>query len=211
MPLTRPWYLGVANIRGNLFSVVDFARSWRATTPAAGGQTRLVLFGPRAGDIERRHRRASRARPAQRRRAGARGAAAGRAGVVRAALDGRRRQRMAGNRSRDPRARIPRFCRSAYEGERALNAAPRTRRQAMALKFGKFFGGEKAKAGDADARHADDPDQDGPERSRATTRSRPSRSWSSCAPRTANMLPCRASCRSSATCRSSSSSRRSAC
>ena len=25
VPLTQPWFLGVANIRGNLYSVVDFA------------------------------------------------------------------------------------------------------------------------------------------------------------------------------------------
>ena len=52
VPLTRPWFLGVANIRGNLFSVVDFAKFLSRETPAGGGgQTRLVLFGPRAGEL----------------------------------------------------------------------------------------------------------------------------------------------------------------
>jgi twitching motility protein PilI len=51
VPLTRPWYLGVANIRGNLYSVVDFARYLGRETPAGAGQSRLVLFGPRAGEI----------------------------------------------------------------------------------------------------------------------------------------------------------------
>ncbi len=52
VPLTRPWYLGVANIRGNLFSVVDFSRFLgRSTAAIAGGQARLVLFGPRAGEM----------------------------------------------------------------------------------------------------------------------------------------------------------------
>ena len=51
VPLTRPWYLGVANIRGNLFSVIDFAEFLGRETPAAGGQPRLVLFGPRAGEL----------------------------------------------------------------------------------------------------------------------------------------------------------------
>jgi twitching motility protein PilI len=51
VPLTRPWYLGVANIRGNLFSVIDFAKFLGRETPAAGGQPRLVLFGPRAGEL----------------------------------------------------------------------------------------------------------------------------------------------------------------
>jgi len=51
VPLTRPWYLGVANIRGNLYSVVDFARFLSRDETAMGSQSRLVLFGPRAGDI----------------------------------------------------------------------------------------------------------------------------------------------------------------
>lgn len=51
VPLTRPWYLGVANIRGNLYSVVDFARFLGRDTPPGTGQARLVLFGPRTGEI----------------------------------------------------------------------------------------------------------------------------------------------------------------
>ena len=51
VPLTRPWYLGVANIRGSLYSVVDFARFLSRDETAAGAQSRLVLFGARAGDI----------------------------------------------------------------------------------------------------------------------------------------------------------------
>ena len=51
VPLTRPWYLGVANIRGNLFSVIDFGKFLARDAPAAGGQPRLVLFGPRAGEL----------------------------------------------------------------------------------------------------------------------------------------------------------------
>lgn len=51
VPLTRPWFLGVANIRGNLYSVVDFANFLARGTPPGGGQARLVLFGPRTGDM----------------------------------------------------------------------------------------------------------------------------------------------------------------
>jgi twitching motility protein PilI len=51
VPLTKPWFLGVANIRGNLFSVVDFARFLGRDAPLASSQTRLVLFGPRAGEL----------------------------------------------------------------------------------------------------------------------------------------------------------------
>ncbi len=54
VPLTRPWFLGLANIRGNLYSVVDLARflGREAVTPhGGGGQSRLILFGSRAGDM----------------------------------------------------------------------------------------------------------------------------------------------------------------
>jgi len=54
VPRTKPWYLGIANIRGNLYGVIDFAgflgRPVDATAPTAG-QSRLVLFGPRIGDL----------------------------------------------------------------------------------------------------------------------------------------------------------------
>ncbi len=54
VPLTKPWFLGVANIRGNLYSVIDFAGFLGhalAAPHVAGGSSRLVLFGPRAGDL----------------------------------------------------------------------------------------------------------------------------------------------------------------
>lgn len=54
VPLTRPWYLGISNIRGNLYSVIDFAGFLgEAIEPATAGgaQARLVLFGPRVGDL----------------------------------------------------------------------------------------------------------------------------------------------------------------
>jgi twitching motility protein PilI len=51
VPLTKRWFLGVANIRGNLYSVVDFA-GYLGRTAGAGALSRLVLFGPRAGDFK---------------------------------------------------------------------------------------------------------------------------------------------------------------
>jgi len=51
VPLTQPWYLGVANIRGNLVSVIDFAGFLGRPVAAVSAQSRLVLFGPRAGDL----------------------------------------------------------------------------------------------------------------------------------------------------------------
>ena len=48
-PLTKPWFAGIANIRGVLYSVVDFS-AWRggAATPR-NEQSRLLLVGARHG------------------------------------------------------------------------------------------------------------------------------------------------------------------
>jgi twitching motility protein PilI len=51
VPMTREWFLGVANIRGNLFSVVDFAGFMGQASAAASAATRLLLFGPRVGEL----------------------------------------------------------------------------------------------------------------------------------------------------------------
>lgn len=46
VPLTRDWFLGLANIRGNLISVVDFARfQGHAPTPI-DKDSRIVAFAP---------------------------------------------------------------------------------------------------------------------------------------------------------------------
>ena len=51
VPHTQPWHMGVANVRGNLYSVIDFARFLGRESQGASAQARLVLFGPRAGDL----------------------------------------------------------------------------------------------------------------------------------------------------------------
>lgn len=43
VPLTRPWYAGIANIRGTLVSVIDFAAFLGAAPVALGERARLVL------------------------------------------------------------------------------------------------------------------------------------------------------------------------
>jgi twitching motility protein PilI len=50
VPLTRPWFVGIANIRGNLYSVTDFSafRHGEATPRNAG--SRLLLVGTRHGN-----------------------------------------------------------------------------------------------------------------------------------------------------------------
>ena len=47
VPLTRPWFRGVANIRGNLYSVVDFPAFLGRTPVAPGEHARLLLVGER--------------------------------------------------------------------------------------------------------------------------------------------------------------------
>jgi twitching motility protein PilI len=55
LALTRPWFRGVANVRGNLYSVVDFSAFIRRAPEALGGgapatvsdQSRLVLLSER--------------------------------------------------------------------------------------------------------------------------------------------------------------------
>lgn len=51
VPLTKPWFRGIANLRGNLYSIIDFAGFLgRGNVPAAS-HNRLVVFGPRAGEL----------------------------------------------------------------------------------------------------------------------------------------------------------------
>ena len=45
VPLTKPWYCGVANVRGNLYSIVDLGLyNGSAETPLEG-QSRILLVG----------------------------------------------------------------------------------------------------------------------------------------------------------------------
>ena len=45
VPLTKPWYCGVANIRGNLYSIVDFGVYTGGATIPKEGQSRVLLAG----------------------------------------------------------------------------------------------------------------------------------------------------------------------
>lgn len=47
VPLTRPWFRGVANIRGKLYSVVDFPAFLGGAAVAPGEQARLLLLSER--------------------------------------------------------------------------------------------------------------------------------------------------------------------
>lgn len=49
VPLTHVWFAGIANIRGTLYGVVDFA-AWRGGAPTPrNAQARLLLIGARDG------------------------------------------------------------------------------------------------------------------------------------------------------------------
>jgi len=47
VPLARPWFRGVANIRGNLYSVADFAAFLGGEPVAVSDQARLLLISDR--------------------------------------------------------------------------------------------------------------------------------------------------------------------
>ena len=184
VPLTRPWYLGIANIRGNLFTVIDFsAVSWGARQPAApAAASRLVLFGPRAGELN--------AGIVVQRVLGLRNIAELAPAApphdapawYGAALDGRRRQRLAGNRSREAceRSRI-------FAG-RHLNVAWEThagpRREAMALKLGQICSATTGRSpGATDLDMPTTQVKMNQAAQQATTRWPPCPSWISCASR----------------------------
>lgn len=49
VPLTQPWFSGIANIRGNLYSVVDFSAFRGGEPTPLNSAARLVLIGTRFG------------------------------------------------------------------------------------------------------------------------------------------------------------------
>jgi len=51
VPLTKPWFLGVANIRGSLYGMVDFGQFLTGEPSKRGIGARLVLLGPRFAEM----------------------------------------------------------------------------------------------------------------------------------------------------------------
>ncbi|MCL2344896.1 MAG: chemotaxis protein CheW [Desulfobulbus sp.] len=49
VPLTRPWFAGIANIRGNLYAVADFSLFRGGTPIPHHSSARLLLIGARHG------------------------------------------------------------------------------------------------------------------------------------------------------------------
>lgn len=49
VPLTRPWYRGLVNVRGSLCGVIDFSLFHAGEAIATGGSARILLLGARHG------------------------------------------------------------------------------------------------------------------------------------------------------------------
>ncbi|RLJ68400.1 chemotaxis signal transduction protein [Sulfurisoma sediminicola] len=49
VPLTKPWFAGVANVRGALYSVVDFSAFRGGEATPRNSEARLLLVGSRHG------------------------------------------------------------------------------------------------------------------------------------------------------------------
>ena len=49
VPLTKPWFAGIANIRGNLYSVADFSGFQGKDATPQNASSRLLLIGTRHG------------------------------------------------------------------------------------------------------------------------------------------------------------------
>lgn len=47
VPLTHPWFLGVSNVRGNLYGIVDFARFLGGPPTQPSADNRVLLAHPR--------------------------------------------------------------------------------------------------------------------------------------------------------------------
>lgn len=50
VPLTKPWFVGIANIRGNLYSVTDFSAFQGKDSTPQNSSSRLLLIGTRHGN-----------------------------------------------------------------------------------------------------------------------------------------------------------------
>ena len=50
VPLTKNWFVGIANIRGNLYAVVDFSAFQRKEATPQNTSSRLLLIGTRHGN-----------------------------------------------------------------------------------------------------------------------------------------------------------------
>jgi twitching motility protein PilI len=49
VPMARDWYLGLANIRGNLTGIIDFARYLDYAPTPPGADSRIITFAPVLG------------------------------------------------------------------------------------------------------------------------------------------------------------------
>ena len=171
VPLTRPWYPRRGEHPRQPVQRHRLRTLPRPRNPPGAEQARLVLFGPRAGELQRGPRRHPRARACatsrssrRRRRRRTRRSGTRNGGWTATATHGRK------STSRSSPG-IPRSFRSDSRENRTRITASQER-NTMALKFGKLFGDDKGKPARGRPRHAHDAGQDGPGGARrATTRS----------------------------------------
>jgi twitching motility protein PilI len=50
VPLTKPWFIGITNIRGNLYAVADFSAFQGKEATPQNSSSRLLLIGTRHGN-----------------------------------------------------------------------------------------------------------------------------------------------------------------
>jgi twitching motility protein PilI len=50
VPLTQPWFAGIANVRGNLYAVSDFSAFRQKEATPRNAEARLLLIGTRHGN-----------------------------------------------------------------------------------------------------------------------------------------------------------------
>ncbi|MDR3221012.1 MAG: chemotaxis protein CheW [Candidatus Accumulibacter sp.] len=50
VPLTQPWFVGIVNIRGNLYAVTDFSAFRQKEATLRNASSRLLLIGTRHGN-----------------------------------------------------------------------------------------------------------------------------------------------------------------
>lgn len=52
LPKTPEWFLGIANLRGNIISVIDLPRFWNKENSSSSPKSKLVLLNSKNGDSQ---------------------------------------------------------------------------------------------------------------------------------------------------------------
>lgn len=52
LPKTSEWFLGIANLRGNIISVIDLLRFWNKKSSSASHKSKLILLNSKNGNAQ---------------------------------------------------------------------------------------------------------------------------------------------------------------